>query len=407
MLQNKKKQLFILFIVTIIGLLALEGFSYLLLSSTERSLPASAIMSSNHNQYLQEFSLKSGCTFAESIIAHPMLGFVQRRPEYLSKRCLNNFRANNIGVLSDRDLPLTKKDDEFSIMLLGGSVADHLANYKNGNDYFLEKVLNQKYIPPKGKRFTVYNGALGAWAMPAQVTMLLMYGERIDGAISLDGYNEAFPVQEGVRLERAPAGTYVLSFSDRGSLRVLGLRFLWAYQYVVSHSWLKHSYFFNTAYKAMTKFYEEHIISPSLIKEYTLGNSEDLHLPLMNAREWSLKSLGSYMQTFHQLGQAKKIKTAEFLQPTRFYGKQLTNEEKSYREYVDQSIFEKIEGLYRELALQKFPVKSLTKVFAGENETIYSDHIHYKTTDRRSKGKELVAIAIAEELGRMWNLKKR
>lgn len=407
-MENKGKKVSLLIVVLFICFGFLELFSYLLLSPAEKKLPASAILASSHNEYLKDYSLKSGCTFAESIIAHPTLGFVHRKQEDLWKRCKTFFKANNIGIISDRDLPLKKKPDEFGILLVGGSVAEQVANYKakDGN-YFLENILNQKFYPPTGKHFTLYNGALGAWAMPSQVNMLLMYGERIDAAISLDGYNESFPVQEGVRHERVPALTYILSFSERSSLKIQGLRFLWAYQYGISHTWLKHSYFFNLSYRILTGIYQSHIVSQDLIDEFSRGNTEDLNLSLVEAQKWSLDSLQRYMESFHQLGKSRNILTAEFLQPARFYGKVFTAEEKMHREYIQEETFKNIEGIYKTLLAKKFPVKSLTNVFATEKETIYSDHIHYIMVDGYSKGKELVAEAMAEELGRLWHLKKR
>jgi hypothetical protein len=404
-LQIKLKKFALLFAVIIVCFGILELVSFLLLSPAEKKLPASAILSSSHNEYLKDYSLKSGCTFAESIIAHPTLGFVHRKQENLWKRCRTFFKANNIGIISERDLPLVKKKDEFAVLILGGSVAEQLANYKTKDgSYFLEDILNKKFTPPTGKRFTIYNGALGAWAMPSQVNMLMMYGERIDAAISLDGYNESFPVQEGVRHERVPALTYILSFSDRSSLKISGLRFLWAYQYGISHTWLRHSYFFNLSYRIFTGLYQSLIVSPDVIDEFSKGNTEDLNLPLSEAQKWSLDSLQRYMESFHQLGQGRKILTAEFLQPARFYGKVFTAEEKMHREYIQEETFKNIEGIYKILKINKFPVNSLTNVFADERETIYSDHIHYVKVDGYSKGQEIVANAIADELGRLWHL---
>jgi len=406
-LRNKK--LLLLSGSIILCWLLLEATSFFLIPANQRSLPPEQLMKKYHNEYLQEYSLKTGCTFAESVIAHPMLGFVHRRAPFISKKCTQVFKANNIGVLSERDLPLKKNPDDFAIMILGGSVADHMANYKIGNVFQLEKLLNEKFVPLSGKQFKIYNGAMGAWAMPSQVNMLLMYGDRIDAAISLDGYNEAFPVQEGARLEKVPAGTYFLSFADRGSLKIRYLNMLWAYQYAVSHSFLKHSYFFPTFYHVLTQIYQNFIVSPEDLDPFITGNTEQINLPKEEARLWSAESLGKYMQAFHETGRFKKIKTAEFLQPTRFTGKILTDEEKAYHEYIEAPVYNLISAQYNRLEKEKYPVKSLATVFEKEQGTIYSDHIHYRTDPdgERSRGKDLVAEAMVNELGHIWNLKKR
>lgn len=410
LLLSKRKYILLIVLIASIFFGALEAVSYFLLPAKDRELPAEVLLQSYHNEYLEDHARRSGCTFPESLIAHPMLGFVHRKKEFASSRC-RFVLANNIGIATERNLPLKKSENEFAVFLLGGSVAEHLANYR-GKDgaYYLEKILNEKYIPPKGKRFTIYNGAMGAWAMPSQVNMLLMYGERVDGAISLDGYNESFSLQEGERHEGVPTATYILSFSDSSSVRILGLRFLWAYQYVLSRTWLKHSYFFNATYRTFTGMYERHILNPRLLDEFNKGNMEQLDqqgLSDNERRDWSLQSLKRYMESFHQLGAAKKILTAEFLQPSRHFGKTLTEEEKSYREYIIPEIYKSLDLLYGSLAADKWPVRSLTSLFKDETGSIYADHIHYKSENGTSRGAEMVAEAIAIELGRFWKLQKR
>lgn len=404
---SKKQYILLIALIASVFFGALEAVAYFLLSPADRKLPAEVLFQSYHNEYLEDHARRSGCTFPESLIAHPMLGFVHRKKEYASSRC-RFVLANNIGIAAERDLPLKKNENEFALFLLGGSVAEHLANYR-GKDgsYYLEKILNEKFIPPRGTRFTVYNGAMGAWAMPAQINMLLMYGERVDGAISLDGYNESFSLQEGARHEGVPTATYILSFSDSSSMRILGLRFLWAYQYVLSRTWLKHSYFFNATYRTFTGMYERHVLNPELLDEFSKGNTEELNLSESEKRDWSLQSLKRYMESFHQLGSAKKILTAEFLQPSRHFGKTLTAEEKSYREYIEPSVYKNLDQTYQSMSSAGWPVRSLTSLFANETGSIYADHIHYNSENGVSRGAEMVAGAIADELGRLWKLKKR
>jgi hypothetical protein len=234
----------------------------------------------------------------------------------------------------------------------------------------------------------------------------LMYGERVDGVISIDGYNEAFAVQEGRRLEQVPVASFILANSSRTSLRVLGLKFLWAYQYVISKSLLKHSYFFNVTYKIMTGIYQRHIISPELIEEFSKGNTEAIALPLPQAQSWSLESLERYIKNFHQIGRVSSIQTAEFLQPTRLYGKTLTNEEQLSAEFIQKDIYSKIDNLYQSLEKKKFPIHSLTNIFKEEKNEIYGDNIHFKMSNGISKGNEILAKKISEQLGKFWSLKK-
>lgn len=382
--------------------LALEIISFISLSHEEKKLPPEELLSRYHNQYLQSFSLEAGCPFAETLIGHSMLGFVHRKPESLSSRCQKMFRINNIGVLSQRDLPLVRKKDEFPILILGGSVAQKIADYQDlHGELYLEKWLNQTYLSPDKKPFKIYNGALGAWSMPNQLNMLLMYGERVGGVISIDGYNESFALQAGRRLESVPAASYILANSDRLGMRVLGLRLLWAYQYAISHSFLQRSYFINVTYKIASGIYQRHIIDPEAVEEFTSGNSEDLKLTLPEAKRWSLESLRKYSHHFHLVGRYSQIKTAQFLQPSRLYGKVLTSEEKNYQEYIEKETYLSLDNLYQKMEKESFPVRSLTRVFENEKNEVFVDNIHLN-----ARANEQLVQQIGKELGKMWGLVK-
>jgi hypothetical protein len=402
--KSKKILFFSILIVCTVFYILLETVSFLSLSPEEKKLSPSQLLQVNQNQYIEEFTLKTGCLFSETIIAHPILGYVHRHPEYMSARCRNTTPVNNINMRSERDLPLIKNKNEFAVLILGGSVAEQFANYKDSTGtYYFEEILNKKIKLPGGKKFKIYNGALGGWAMPNQINMMLMYHERIDGIVSLDGYNEATPIQRGERLEQVLPDLFLLATSTQGSFNQLYLRTLWALQYGLAHKVIKHSYFFNVSYKIMVALFQGFIMSPEKLLEYKSGNSETIPLDLEQRRAWSLNSFHNYLINFHELGKAKGLKVAQFLQPTRMYGKVLTESESKPREYNEKNTYIKIESLYNELAEKKYPVRSLTNVFRNEREDIYADHIHYiKTSNNYSKGNELVANAMADYLKQEW-----
>lgn len=394
----------ILFVVTFS---LLELVSYLGLEEKEKKLPASAFFSVQHNTYIEDLDQRTGCSFPRTTVGHSMLGYVHRSKQFLPASC--GMDANNIGMETSLDLPLIKNKDEFSIMIMGGSVAHQLSVYKllEGQNY-LSALLNRLYYPPNGKKeFKVYTGAAGAWAMPNQVNMLTMYSERIDGAIALDGYNESFPVMEGKRLEHIPPAQAILSNSPASSFRFIYLDTVWKYRQFLSKTFLRHSYFFNSVYKVAVGFFQNYVIDEKIFNEFADGNREALNLPFEEAQEWTLGSYESYIRKFYLYGKAMDIKTAHFLQPTRNYGKVLTHEEALATESITEDIYRKINKVYTKLNHEKLPVYDLTDVFSGEKERIYSDHIHYGTYDGISKGNEIVSQKIAETIATAWNLKKR
>lgn len=389
----------------------LEIVSYISLSPEEKKVKPGDLMRLQSNEMVEGRGQRYGCSFSETTIGHPMLGFVHRRKEFLTGGCLkeNGPKGNNIMMNSYRDFPIKKNDDEFVIMVLGGSVAFMFTDYHLSENPYFEDYLNKHYLPPKKKVFKVYPGAAGAWAMPNQVNMFLMYGERVDGVVSIDGYNEVFPVQEKRRLEQIPAGQFILSNTPNSSWRFTYMNTLWLYRSLVAKTWLKHSYFFNVVYKVLVGFLQKVVISESLREEFSRGNSEQLDsLPFEEREDWVVGSLERYMLRLHDLGRLTNVLTAEFLQPTRLMGKDLTEEEKLPIEYIDPKAYARVRETYLGLEKKGYPVRDLTYLFKDEKGTIYSDHIHYKWDIKDgSRGNELMAKAIGKHLESMWGIKPR
>lgn len=407
----KKKAIFgvsLAVIVLALTFAGLELISYLAFSQQERTAGPAQFFSLQHNQFIEDIGQQVGCSFAQTTIGHSMLGFTHRRNGTLSSQC--QMSINNIGINTTRDLPLTKQLEDFAILIVGGSVANLLANYQiSPENTYLEDLLNHTYKPPGAKkRFRIYNGAAGAWAMPNQLNMMIMYDERIDGVIAVDGYNEGFPIGAGRRLEQIPAATQILTNLSKDDWKFDYMNSLARYKHMVASSFLKHSYFFNIVYKFLATALGKWIIPEKVTNEFYEGNTERLPLTNEAAKEWSAQSLERYCAKLHIFGQKLGLKTAQFLQPTRLFGKTLTEDEKLAMEFIKESDYRRIQKSYLKLSRQGLPVFDLTEVFIAEKERIYSDHIHYLQNDNGiSRGNELVAQAIVHQLGSAWGLKKR
>ena len=394
------------FVVSIVTLLMLEGVSYFAFTKEEHEKGIKNYLNLSYNSFIDDIAQKSNCSFAATTIGHSMLGFVMRKKEWLPEDCWGG--ANNIGIETARDLPLVKSADDFTVLVLGGSVAHQLSNYQETeSSNFLQDYLNGQFYPPVKKQFKVLNGAAGAWSQPNSFNMLAMYSDRIDGIIVLDGYNESFKISYPTSFEQMPAAQQIMAYSGRDSYRFKILNMLGSYRHHVSNSILAQSYFMNALYKVQVGIFKNIVIPPEMIVEFSKGNTEDYKLSFPEAKMRALDEYKSYNKKMHLFAQAMGIKSIQFLQPTRIWGKTLTAEEKITREFISGEDYKNIERMYSQLSQEGFPIFSLTEIFKDRKERIYSDHIHYLNVDGKSVGNEIVAAAIANHLGLTWKLKRK
>ena len=69
-------------------------------------------------------------SFAQSLITHPVLGYVGRHKKDLNSRCTENSdRINNINMTSSEDLPIRKPLGFFNVLLIGASLAQEIGFY--------------------------------------------------------------------------------------------------------------------------------------------------------------------------------------------------------------------------------------------------------------------------------------
>jgi len=320
------------------------------------------------------------------LVPHPYLVFVHTsRPECKSW-------SNNTGHRGP-DVPLTRNRDDYTVMILGGSVANQLFQFKAEEirAYF------QKKHPQKN--IVVLNGSLEGWKQPQQLFMLQMYGEVIDAAISIEGYNEMIfnyrlnyvlrfdtPFLPGYR----KANPGFLSTRERVAMDIS----VWIFDVMNSNRILRQS---KTAYFVSDKIRNSLAQEMNKVSESSSVDASLKHLEkiLSVPAEWSpeqrrqhaIHQYLKYLSLMHATSKAYGISLAIFLQPAPALYKRLSAEETnivgdlSYR--ADYAEFEKTlleEG-------KSLPVYSLLDVFANTEETIYKDGIHYR---RESTGPSLV-----------------
>ena len=176
-----KKKLFPFFLFFIIGsttLVMLEGVSFFAFTQSERKNGIENYLKQSYNGYIDDIGQETNCSFSAASIGHPMLGFSMRRKEWSLPGCTG--KGNNAGFDSKRDLPQKKSSDDFTVMILGGSVAQLFAVYgEEGNEVYFEDYLNKHFYPPEKKQFKIHVGAMGVWSQPNQFNFLSIYGDLI------------------------------------------------------------------------------------------------------------------------------------------------------------------------------------------------------------------------------------
>lgn len=358
------------------------------------------------NDYVHIMNETTGCAFEETIIPHPFLGYVHAR----TSPC-GNIGSNNRGVISKHDLPSERDPSHFTIMILGGSVSEQLASGTWGNSKpsipWLEDYLRRNYKSPNGKPFRVVNGALGGWALPSQLIMISLYGGFVDAAISIDGYNEGTAANGGGAIDTPNLYTYMFAAQPIWALRTVGVMALLRQFKRVTYAmpFTKSSFLFYFIWRKLISAVQLIPLDPR-----TSSLNASFQLPQDWSREkrdlWNRNRYKTYIRQLHGEASALGIKYAHFLQPMPLIDKDLTEEERSHEQFVSGETYEKVfVTAFRDLASSGLPLVSLTGVFKGIKETIYSDHIHCKFINGDSPGYILMSKQIGRAVARLWNLK--
>jgi hypothetical protein len=343
------------------------------------------------------------CNKYNNVLApHPYLTFIHvSRPE------CNSF-ANNTGHRGP-DVPLVKNDRDYVVMILGGSVANQLFQFEQAGiqQYF------QKKHPDKN--VVILNGSLEGWKQPQQLFMLQMYGEVIDAAISIEGFNEMIfdrrldyrlrfdaPFLPGYR--KANAG--FLTDEERSAIWMSSKLF----DLVNNSSVLRHSktaYFFSDLIRSRL---EQNINRQSDLDSFHEGALQHLEKIFVlpdgwsseQRRDFAIAQYIKYLSLMNATAKQYHIPIAIFLQPAPAIDKPLSDEE---RKLVDDLGYRDDYLLFEQQILKHsdtLPVYSLLHVFSGIDEAIYKDGIHYR---QDSSGSERVMTRIYQVLDTAWPAK--
>jgi len=336
------------------------------------------------------------CNKHNNILApHPYLVFVHTsRPECRSF-------SNNTGHRGP-EVPLVRRPDYYTVMILGGSVANQIFQFKSEE---IRAYFQEKY---PGRQVVILNGSLEGWKQPQQLFMLQMYGEVIDAAISIEGFNEMiFNYRQGYQLRfdtpfipgYRKANPGFLSTRERVVIDISA----WLFDVVNDNRVLRRSkaaYFISDTLRSAL----EHHISDH---EAPTDSLEHLSRILPLPAEWGAEqkkqhALEQYLKYLSLMNATAKnfgIPLAVFLQPAPALHKPLSSEELNV--VGDLAYRDDYQWFEQQLLAHKknLPVISMLDVFASTPATIYKDGIHYH---KESEGPTLIVNRIQQELNRRW-----
>jgi hypothetical protein len=394
-------------VVIALALLEIAAIAWLGLRDG-RYTPAPELFQRGTNTFVRETANSRGCRYADTLFPHPYLASVH----HANPPC-GIADLNNVGLFG-ADYPAIRRDDRYTILLTGGSVAAQMGQMlKPPAPHYLEEALNARYVSPTGKPFLVLNGGDGAWKQPQQMILFSLFADRVDAVVTLDGYNEQHLFRPGTTARfELPGNNFIdanpiVAQDSFGSVvaswlagRVAG----WMEQSLLVHSHA--AYLVSEALSRATtnpenigaNTYWRMMVLPSEIYD----NADKLYA-------WQLAQWRKYIEIMDLTAKSHGVKAMFFLQPVPAVGKTLTEDEK--RATPDASYGERYQRIVRDLeALNQggIAVRSLLDVFAGETGTIYADWIHaLQQPDGESRGYRLMADRMAHDMAEGWGLRPR
>lgn len=358
-------------IALIVSIASLEVGSYAVLASLKLN---GERFSEIYDPTRNAARFKGECDdYVQTLELHPYLAFVH------NKQCSGSYRVNNIGLLN-QDVDLTTTNF-YTIGIYGGSVASQFGGLAQAPQ--LEEILNGCYSNGKGKPFKVLNFADGAWKQPQQVIALVLYGDYIDIAISIEGFNEHYGIGSGLDIS-VPANSYAsIIKNDIFANWYFRLRH-------INDTVLDTSNFV----KLVTVAYRNALEWRG--KKYNGLIQQNFVLPQdVDRSTYNSKRYLGFVKSFDVIAESKGIYGLVVLQPSPLH-KKLSESEKKWVGPLDYE--EQYQEVSRILSNAKHFL-NLTDLFADSDQDIFADHIHFVGDGRYvSYGNYRMALEILNKL---------
>ncbi len=394
----------------VVGCFVLELFSIAWVTLEEgKYVSAQALFARTPNTFFRPGGDKSGCTPIDEVLPHPYLAYVHHGDPPCGFK-----GTNNIGLYGP-DFPKQKITDRYVVLLTGASIAVQVGGTQTTPPRFLEEALNRRYTSPNGQPFLVLTGAEGGWKEPQQFILFSMYARLLDAVVTLDGYNEylAFSPKQRFALEFPDSRFNDVNPLFRGDFSdlVMGWLISRSAHAITALPVLDHSHAVYLLYRALTiqarrwdvMQYERRTRIDTMfgLPKETIGDGDKIFAE-------QLARYQGYKISTDSVASAHHVKSAYFLAPMPAWGKMLSDEEKQH--VGDMSYL----GRYRELVAgmmtlrqRGLPIYDLGDVFQNEPGTIYMDHIHCAYQGDTSRGYELMAARMADNIAEAWKLQRK
>jgi len=341
----------------IIFFLAFELFSFIFLKITNNDKQFEEIyLGLKKNSYVEE-NFFNQAAYTNYIYPHPYLA-------YSNNPYNSNLKINNIHFWSLNDVEFNKSEKVFYIGIFGGSVAANFANNLEVNSEV------EKCYTYENKKIKFVNFADAAYKQPQTNISLILHKNFINMAISIEGFNESYMVDEINYFFDLPASN-----------------FNWV------HPQLSEISLFHIIYLKLFKFKNNQLSSTNTIKFFTLfarklfeknkyaakdqryKSSKDI-MNEINIRDYNLFKYYNYMKDFLLLSNTLDGKGYIFLQPFSIF-KNLSSKEKNFlneREKQRQEKFiNRLNNYSKEIDK---PYKDLSSIFKFNSDDIFIDVIH-------------------------------
>lgn len=394
-----------------LGAVELMAIAWLMIEDG-RYTPAAELFQRTQNTFVRDMTKGSSCRYIDTLYPHPYLAFVHHANPPCGLRNLNN-----IGLLND-DYPIEKRQDRFTILLTGGSIASQLAQMSDGDaPRFLELELNQNYISPNGKPFLVLNGGDGAWKEPQPFILFALNAQAVDAVITVGGMNEFYMFRNFVteRLER-PVSNFLEvnplvadeNFGDAAIGWVMG-RIAGA---VSLNPVLGSSHAVYMIVRGVESIAKGRGGLKST-KRTTLDSIFALPAEVKGDGEkifaLQLSLYQKYQRAIEAVAREYGVRAAYFFHAVPAWGKDLTPEEKAvvgdlsygplYRRMVEAMMTQRSRGM---------AVYDLGDLLAGVKEQVYADDAHFRLgDDSDSLGYRLMAKRVAANVAEAWKLERK
>jgi hypothetical protein len=355
--------------------------------------------SGNRNNFGNKFHHRNddGCTWIKSLYPHPYLGITHSNQQTCK---LDNI--NKQGTSGD-NFPVTKDEQYFDILFIGGSVAFNLVSddQKQGKKSYFKQKLESSYRDKNGRKIRVFNGSMISWKQPQQLFFYLMNALPFDAVVSLEGVNE-FTIPPSYDLDlpfditfnqiKLPDLHQSIDYTFNNILA--NLRRTFQSSYAASYFEMKHNEYINREYSEnrnnsfIYKMYKKENFNPDSLKEDRI------------------EKYSHYLKTLSDTAKRLNQKWAIFFQPFLEHKKIIHINEEKYRlnnAFLINSYPPAVEVLVSQRHLH---AESLLNIFSNNKDEIYSDYVHFKQDSEMSnQGHIIISDAIIRKLEVKWGLK--